>query len=139
MHVLSRIYITESDMERLRRLIEGLRNAATGSPNVEALEEELDRAEVVAPDQIPADVVTMGSEVRLKDLDTGKVMVYRVVYPNSRSEGSSDNVSVLAPLGTALLGYRAGDIIEWPVPRGIRRLKVLKVLFQPEAQETSAA
>jgi regulator of nucleoside diphosphate kinase len=120
-------------------LIEGLRYSPASGANVAALEEELDRAEVVAPERVPADVVTMNSEVRLKDLDTGKVMVYRVVYPNTRPTDSADPVSVLAPLGTALLGYRAGDVIEWPVPRGTRRLKVLDVVFQPESAGTSAA
>jgi regulator of nucleoside diphosphate kinase len=126
-------------MERLRKLIEGLRYSPASGANVAALEEELDRAEVVAPERVPADVVTMNSEVRLKDLDTGKVMVYRIVYPNTRPTGSADPVSVLAPLGTALLGYRAGDVIEWPVPRATRRLKVLDVVFQPESAGTSAA
>jgi regulator of nucleoside diphosphate kinase len=134
-----RIYVTNEDSERLRKLIDGLRYSPDTRANVAALEEELDRAEVVAPDRVPADVVTMNSEVRLKDLDTGKIMVYRVVYPNTRPAGSADPVSVLAPLGTALLGYRAGDVIEWPVPRGIRRLKVLEVMFQPEAHGSSAA
>jgi regulator of nucleoside diphosphate kinase len=132
------IYVTVADMERLRALIEGVRYSTESAANAAALEEELDRAEVVAPDRIPADVVTMNSEVRLKDLDTGKVLVYRVVYPNTRPVGSADPLSVLAPLGTALLGYRAGDVIEWRVPRGMRRLKVLAVLYQPEAQGSAA-
>jgi regulator of nucleoside diphosphate kinase len=73
----------------------------------------------------------MGSEVRLMDVDTGEIKVYRLVFPSeARTENS---LSVLAPIGTAILGYRVGDVIEWRVPKGVRRLKVLDVLFQPEA------
>jgi regulator of nucleoside diphosphate kinase len=125
-------------MIRLRRLVEGLHRSPHKAGCAVALEEELDRAEVVSTDQIPPDVVTMNSEVRLKDLDTGKIFVYSVVYPNTNYSGSADPLSILAPLGTALLGYRAGDVIESPVPRGIRRLQVLEVVYQPEAAASIA-
>ena len=99
------------------------------------LEQELDRAEVVEPEAIPRDVVTMNSEVRLKDLDSGESRVYRLIFPTqTRTENS---VSVLAPIGTAMLGYRVGDVIEWRVPKGIRRLEVLEVIYQPEAAVVS--
>ena len=131
-----RLYITKADYEKLQRLIEGRRT--TGSFDMKylnLLEAELDRAEVVDPEAIPPDVVTMNSEVRLKDLDSGSIIVYRLVFPSqARTENS---ISVLAPIGMAMLGYQVGDIIEWPVPRGIRRFKVLEVLFQPEAAGVS--
>ena len=73
----------------------------------------------------------MNSEVRLEDLDSGMTQRYRLVFPNQFR--GADSVSVLPPIGTAILGYRVGDVIEWPVPKGIRRLKVIEVLFQPEA------
>jgi regulator of nucleoside diphosphate kinase len=80
---------------------------------------------------VPPDVITMNSEVRLMDVDSGEVKVYKLVFPTqTRTENS---LSVLAPIGTAILGYRVGDVIEWRVPKGVRRLKVLEVLFQPEA------
>jgi regulator of nucleoside diphosphate kinase len=127
-----RIYITDADCEKLHRLIDGRRR--TGSPDTEyldMLELELDRAEIVPPEAIPRDAVTMNSEVRLKDLDTGEETVYRLIFPYlPRTE---TRISVLAPLGTAMLGYRVGDVIEWRVPRGLRRLKVMEVVYQPEA------
>lgn len=127
-----RIYITDEDCEKLRRLIAGRRIASSAdSEYLDMLEEELDRAEVVRPEAIPHDVVTMNSEVRLQDMDSGSVQRYKLVFPNQfRCDNS---VSVLAPIGTAMLGYRVGDVIEWRVPKGIRRLKVLKVIYQPEA------
>ncbi|MCC6293352.1 MAG: nucleoside diphosphate kinase regulator [Bryobacterales bacterium] len=127
-----RIYITEEDAGRLRRLIAGRRAGHTSDETyLELLEQELDRAELVEPSAIPADVVTMNSEVSLKDLDSGEIREYRLIFPTqSRTENS---VSILAPIGTAMLGYRTGDVFEWRVPKGIRRLKVLKVMHQPEA------
>jgi regulator of nucleoside diphosphate kinase len=124
--VRDRIYITRADSEKLRRLIAGRRGAhSLDARYLDTLEEELDRAKVVASRAIPHNVVTMDSEVKLMDLDTGEVKVYRLVFPSEpRTDGS---VSVLAPIGTAILGYRAGDVIEWPVPKGMRRLKVVEV------------
>lgn len=133
-----RIYITDDDCERLRRLIAGRRGASSvDSEYLDMLEQELDRAEVVGPEAIPHDVVTMNSEVRLQDLDSGSIQRYRLVFPNQfRCDNS---VSVLAPIGTAMLGYRVGDVIEWRVPKGIRRLKVLEVIYQPEAAGVGGA
>ena len=126
-----RIYITDTDSQRLRTLIAGLRGAKSRVEHLDMLEQELDRAEVVAPESIPRDVVTMNSEVRMQDLDSGAIQRYKLVFPGQFRWDFS--VSVLAPIGTAMLGYRVGDVIEWPVPRGIRRLKVQEVTYQPEA------
>ncbi len=125
------IYITKEDCDRLRRLVDGRRAGDyRDAEYLNELEVELDRAEIVDPRAVPRDVVTMGSEIRLKDLDTGEVKNYRLVFPAQvRGENA---ISVLAPIGTAMLGYQVGDVIEWRVPKGLRRLKVLKVLYQPE-------
>jgi regulator of nucleoside diphosphate kinase len=96
------------------------------------LEKELSRAEVVAPKDVPADVVTMNSKVSLRDLDTGDEMDITLVFPKD-ADITQDKVSVLAPIGTAMLGYRVGDVVEWTVPDGVRRLHIEKVLYQPEA------
>jgi len=128
----SRIYITESDFEQLDAMIDHKRAVCGADAGyLEMLERELDRAEIVDSRVIPRDVVTMNSEVRLRDLDSGEERVYRLVFPGR--SGAANSVSVLAPIGTAMLGYRVGDVIEWPVPKGLRRLKVVKVLYQPEA------
>ncbi len=121
-----RIYITDEDAIRLRRLIAGRRGADTVDQEyLEILEQELDRAEIVEHENIPRDVVTMNSEVRLRDLDSGETRVYRLIFPGQSR--THDSVSILAPIGTAMLGYRAGDVVEWPVPKGIRRLEILEV------------
>jgi regulator of nucleoside diphosphate kinase len=127
-----RLFVTKIDFEKLRRLVESRRAGHSSDRQyVDTLEQELDRAEVVEPHAVPSDVVTMNSEVRLKDLDSGEVKVYRLVFPSQSRTGNT--VSVLAPIGTAMLGYRVGDVIEWRVPKGIRRLEVLDVVYQFEA------
>ncbi len=126
-----RLIITAADQVKLRALVEGRTRGGQDAEYLTRLEEELDRADVVPDGEVPKDVITMNSEVRLRDLDTKEEKVYRLVYPTqSRPENA---ISVLAPIGTALLGYRVGDTIKWQVPKGVRRLKVLKVLYQPEA------
>ncbi|SRR5581483_9132161 len=131
-----RIYISYNDSERLRRLIAGRRGANSADhKSLDLLEQELDRAEIVGPEAIPRDVVTMNSEVRLQDLDSGAIQRYKLVFPNQFRWDNS--ISVLAPIGTAMLGYRVGDVIEWRVPKGLRRLKILEVLYKPEAAGVS--
>ena len=75
----------------------------------------------------------MNSVVSLKDLDTKEEMVFRLVYPGE-TDFDEEVVSVLAPVGTAVLGYRVGDTIEWEVPGGMRRLQIMEILHQPEAE-----
>jgi len=122
----------------LRELIAGRRGAnAPEREYLDMLEHELDRAEVVESGAIPRDVVTMNSEVRMQDLDSGRIERYHLVFPDQfRCDNS---VSVLAPIGTAMLGYRVGDTIEWRVPKGLRRLKIVEILYQPEAMGVSGS
>lgn len=128
------IYITTQDQERLTKLIEFTRERHNGfsRENVNKLEEELERANVVEPKDIPPDVITMRSTVRLKDLQTGEDMAYWLVFP-TEANFDEGKISILAPIGTALLGYKRGDVIEWQVPSGLRRLRVEEVLYQPES------
>jgi regulator of nucleoside diphosphate kinase len=130
----STIYITEVDLARLRKLIEAARDSGVDSntPYMNKLEDELDRANIVDPKEIAMDAITMRSKVRLKDLESRKEMIYSLVFPNE-ADVDEGRISVLAPVGTAMIGYRVGDIIEWEVPSGLRRLKVEEVLYQPEA------
>lgn len=132
------IFMTEEDHEKLTQLLNGVRQRRFRDlAHVEQLDGELDRARVVSAQEIPPDVVTMNSEVALRDLDTGEELVLTLVFPHEANVDQR-KVSVLAPLGTAVLGYRAGDVIEWQVPAGTRRLQVERVLFQPEASSSKA-
>jgi regulator of nucleoside diphosphate kinase len=128
------IYITTSDYHRLSGLIEMSRerNGDADREYLDQLEEELGRAELVNPKEIPADVITMRSKVSLKDLNSGKTVMYSLVFP-SEANSNQGHISVLAPIGTALLGNRSGDVVQSKVPSGLRRLKVKEILYQPEA------
>ena len=133
---LATIYITSIDHERLGNLIEVSRER-DGEMNREYLDElesELDRAEIVDQKDIPADVITMRSRVQLKDMITGDTTIYSLVFP-TEANLSEGKISILAPVGTAMLGYRLGDVIEGQVPSGLRRLKVEEVVYQPESAQ----
>lgn len=129
------IYITETDKQRLEKFIEKAGEQDGGGANQEylrRLEQELEQAVVIPSEEVPGDVITMRSRVRLSDLNTGESIVYTLVFP-SEAKFEEGKISVLAPIGTAMLGYRVGSIIEWQVPSGLRRLKVEEILYQPEA------
>lgn len=127
------IHITELDRQRLLDLIMDAQSGEyRGSVYLDKLRGELDRAQIVLPQDVPADVITMNSKVALLDLDTQEEEIYTLVYPENANTAEG-KVSILAPIGTAMLGYRVGDVFEWEVPAGRRRLKVEKILYQPEA------
>jgi len=131
--IATSIYITELDYDRLNGLIDRTRERNdVDKEYLKTLEAELERAEIVDAKDIPADVITMRSKVRLKDLASGDSNTYSLVFP-TEADFAEGKISVLAPIGTAILGYRLGDTIEWQVPSGLRRLKVEEILYQPES------
>ena len=128
-----KIYLTDFDLKRLKKLLRT--SSKTGERKnsyLEQLRKEVEKAVVVPSEDIPKDVITMNSKVSLIDLESMKELVYTLVFPED-ADSLSGKISVLAPVGTALLGYRVGDVIEWDVPAGKRRLKVKEILYQPEA------
>ncbi|MDD4169430.1 MAG: nucleoside diphosphate kinase regulator [Desulfotomaculaceae bacterium] len=127
------IFVTEIDRDRLQKLINKDKEFSPGKEDyLRNLEQELDRAQVVTSAEIPQDTITMNSKVLLKELDSGEEMIYTLVYPDD-ADLTNDKISVLAPVGTAILGLREGDIIDWKVPDGLVKLEVKKILYQPEA------
>lgn len=126
------IYLTRSDVERLTRLIE-IHGAGRETEACAALEEEIGRATIVDSTAVPPDVVTMNSRVSFEDMDTGERLEVVLVYPHE-ADLDQRRMSVLAPVGSALLGLSVGQSIDWPVPNGAtRRLRVVAVTYQPEA------
>ncbi len=132
------ILATQDDLWHLAQLIEcALRFQPIGHPHLAELKEELNTARVVAQEKMPSDIVTLNSEVRMRDLDSGHERVYKVVFP--RDAHLSDNrISVLAPVGTALLGRRAGEILELSTPIGVKHLKVEEVIRHAQAASQAA-
>ncbi len=130
---MSSIVVTQFDFDRLEKLVYRLRTREQQPRLAEALEDELENAEIVDPHQMPADVVTMNSEALVRDLSTDAVEKIRVVFPGAAAPAKGA-ISVLAPLGLALLGTRAGDEVNWDVPGGGKRqLRVENITYQPEA------
>lgn len=127
-----RIVVTRSDLERLRAILGAPSKSMRDCEHLRDLSDELERAQVVREDEMPSDVVTLQSQVRVRDRETGMVSSYTLVSP-AHADVSSGHVSVLAPLGTALLGYREGDEVEWQMPGGVRRLWIERVM-QPQAE-----
>ena len=102
------IYITEFDRERLRTLIDDAKRLDRhGNEYLESLELELSRAQVVAPADVPADVVTMNSKVCLRDLDTQEELIMILVFPGD-ADITQAKISVLAPIARPSTGARVG-------------------------------
>ncbi|GFK82281.1 Regulator of nucleoside diphosphate kinase [Vibrio cholerae] len=128
MSELNTIVVSTRDMDRISQLMDSL---ATLSPELEKLEEELDRATVLEPAEMPDNVVTMNSTVRFKFLGSDEVMEKTLVYPNDVK--SSADVSIFAPVGSALLGLAVGQQLVWPMPGGtVKTLEIIDIVYQPE-------
>lgn len=127
------ISITEFDKKRLEELIEvAIEFGAQKRADLNGLATEMNRAKVVAPQDVPANVVTMNSKVLLRDVSTNDEITYTLVFPQDANI-EKGAISILAPVGTAILGYQEGDQVTWKVPSGERTIEIVKVLYQPEA------
>ena len=126
------VRVTEVDSRRLQALIDAaLQRSGHDARSVEELERHLLEAEITPASRIGADVVTMNSEVLVTDLDTRETLGFRVVFPRA-ANAAAGNISVLAPLGMAVLGRKVGEELTWKVPAGTRRLRVDALVYQPE-------
>jgi regulator of nucleoside diphosphate kinase len=130
---MNEIIISNRDAARIWSYIEeARRGGAKVGENLVPLMNELNRAKKVDPEKMPSDVVTMNSVVSLRNIKTNKVTRIQIVYP-PQSDISQQKISIFAPVGTALLGYRKGNLVEWNTPSGITQFEILDILYQPEA------
>lgn len=124
------ILVTEKDLLRIKHVL-----SFQDTDDFENLELELDRARIISDDIVPPDLVTMNSKVKFLNLHDNKEVTVTIVYP-SEANFSEGKISVLASLGSALLGLRVGQEINWMFPDGkTKTLRILEVIFQPEANE----
>ena len=125
----SPIYIVDADEARLRGLLASRAGDRRGRDQEHLLElaEELERAFVVDANDVPGGVVMLHSRVQVMDLTSGERRELTLVFP-SEADPAAGRISVLAPLGCALMGYREGDIVEWEMPGGLRRLQIMEAL-----------
>lgn len=125
-----KIIVSSRDYTKLAGIISG--KPGSGETEYKELFEELKNAVLVEPEKMPADVITMNSKVRFKDIEESEDYIFSLVYPED-ADTSKGKLSILAPIGTALLGYRVGDKVKWKVPAGIKTFLVEEILYQPEA------
>lgn len=127
-----KIYITDFDMKRFKWLSSNSHKFdEVYRKHMHALEEELKKAVIVEPKNIPSDVITMNSKFKMKDLDTDEETVYTLVFPFD-ADLEKNKLSILSQIGVAVIGYKSGDIIGWEIPSGKREIKIEEVLYQPE-------
>ncbi len=125
------LIFSDYDVERLEEMLDGYRFATAKRNSVAALADELSKGNVVPASKVPADVVTLNSRIVLHDLDKETRMEVTLVLP-AAANFAEGRLSVASPIGTAVLGYTEGDIIEWQVQSGMKRIQIEKLLYQPE-------
>ena len=126
------ITISERDAARLRQLVQAC--APSSTEHIQRLKAELDRARIVPGSELPANVIAMNSTVELEDLEDGEILTYTLVFPEN-ADIEAGKISILAPLGMAMLGFKVGDAFEWTVPAGTLRVRVRR-LVEPKTQST---
>lgn len=126
------VYITEYDMQRLLKLLDDIQYHPHERAHLELLIKEMQRAMVVPSERVPGDVVTINTRMRVKDMDSREETSIQLVFPDDE-DFEHGKISILTPIGAALIGYCAGDIAEWRIPTGIRRLRIEEITYQPEA------
>lgn len=130
---MTQIILSKLDFSRINKCIYDAKRLNTiGVNEVENLLNELHSAEVVEPHEIPNDVVTMNSIVKISFLNTNKTTQFQIVYPD-QSNIKENKISIFSPVATALIGYKVSDNIEWIVPSGLTKLRIDEIIYQPEA------
>ncbi len=130
---MKELIINRLDAERIMQNISKFKSGKPYSvSDIERLVEELNRATVMAPEEMPSDIITMHSVVKVKYVNNDKSVTLQLVYPEEANI-QENKVSIFAPIATALLGYKKGDIINWRIPGGKVKIKVEDILYQPEA------
>lgn len=127
------ITVTRTDYMRLKSLIDSSLEADIDEPELENLEEELERAQVLEASEVPSDLVVMNTKFRYLNVTDNKEHEMMLVYPQ-HANSAEKHISVTASLGAAMIGLREGDEIDWTFPDGkSKRLRIIKVLHQPDA------
>ncbi|MBO9698654.1 MAG: nucleoside diphosphate kinase regulator [Sporocytophaga sp.] len=130
---MGNLVMNRLDYARIKKSIIDLKQSRAISPEeLEKLNGELNAAQIVDPEKVPVDVVTMNSIVRISFSNSGKVLQFKIVYPDE-ADLKENKISIFSPVATALLGYRVGDEVEWIVPGGATKILIEEIIYQPEA------
>ena len=132
-NIMKKVTLTKNDYTRIYKAITDAKNSKTINSNeAEKLLSELSKAEIVSSEKIDKDVVTMNSEVKLFFENTQKEQSFKIVYPQDANL-KENKISIFSPIATALIGYKIGGEIEWIVPGGMTKIKIVDLIYQPEA------
>ena len=132
-NIMKKVTLTKNDYTRIYKAITDAKNSKTINSNeAEKLLSELSKAEIVPSEKIDKDVVTMNSEVKLFFENTQKEQSFKIVYPQDANL-KENKISIFSPIATALIGYKISDEIEWIVPGGMTKIKIVDLIYQPEA------
>lgn len=130
---MSKLIINSLDYARIKKCISDAKLfKSVSSAEAEKLLKELNAAQIVEPEAIPANVVTMNSIVKLSFLNNNKQIQFQIVYPENANI-KENKISIFSPIATALIGYKTGDEIEWIVPAGLTKIRIDEIIYQPEA------
>lgn len=130
---MNRIIVSKLDFTRIHKSIsDAKRNKTIDMNEADVLLNELHSADIVDPENVPDDVVTMNSIVKITFLNSNKSIQFQIVYPE-QANIRENKISIFSPVATALLGFRKSDEIEWIVPSGVTKLRIDEIIYQPEA------
>ncbi|MCG6146094.1 nucleoside diphosphate kinase regulator [Leptospira bandrabouensis] len=132
MNTKSKLCITHFDYSRLKQMISDYTKRNKMDPNIKDLLGEIERAQKVDSQTIPPNFVTMNSVIELKNLNELEFQEFKLVFPEEANT-EENKISVLAPIGTAILGYKIGDVIQWKIPSGVNQFQITNIKYQPEA------
>jgi len=130
---MNTIILSKLDYLRIQKCIQNARQMNTiGANEAENLMKELNSAKVVESEDVPHDVVTMNTIVKISFLNTKKALQFQIVYPD-QANFRENRISIFSPVATALIGYKVSDEVEWIVPSGLTKLRIDEIIYQPEA------
>lgn len=130
---MGKIVVNRLDYSRIKKCIYDAKQFnSINAAEAENLSREIDSAEIVEPEAIPSNVVTMNSIVKLSFLNDNKHVQFQIVYPNNANM-KEKKISIFSPIATALIGYKVADEIEWIVPSGLTKIRIDEIVYQPEA------
>ncbi len=130
---MGRLIMNRLDYSKILKCIDDAKNLKTiNAEEAEKLLRELNSATIVEPDEVPVNVVTMNSIVKISFVNTNKQVQFRIVYPDEANV-RENKISIFSPVATALIGYKVNDEIEWIVPSGMTKIRIEEIIYQPEA------
>ena len=130
---MNKIILNRLDYARIKKCIRDAQQFnSISNHEAESLLQELESAEILEPEDIPSNVVTMNSIVRMSFINSKKNVQFQIVYPN-KANFKDNKISIFSPIATALIGYKVGDEIEWIIPAGITKIRIDEIIYQPEA------